>query len=289
MRGLVVALALAAVSVVGPPTAAAAPVAAPANAVCSGSSVGPGIAPPDRVPLGIPGFHASWYGQSGYPTLCPGERSNAVVAFYNSGSRGWVNGRMGKVAYLGTWNGDPGQDEPTVLGGNGEMGSPQTGWPRFNRVATQPSDYVGPGQVAWFQFSIQAPDRPGFYRLYIRPLVEGATWMEDAGVYWQVTVLNPDGTPPAGRVTSRVPAPIEDTSPGWAPADFNNVGFAQPPAVGIVLSGGITGSWTSSWQTTRFPFSQLIPSWTADTPAGRGLAVGVQGPTAGVCAAPRCG
>src|SRR5437588_111028 len=157
MRGLLVALALAAVSVVGPPTAAAAPVAAPANAVCSGSSVGPGIAPPDRVPLGIPGFHASWYGQSGYPTLCPGERSNAVVAFYNSGSRGWVAGRMGEVAYLGTWNGDPGQDEPTVLGGNGEMGSPQTGWPRFNRVATQPSDYVGPGQVAWFQFSQRIP------------------------------------------------------------------------------------------------------------------------------------
>src|SRR5205814_2156487 len=205
MRGLLVALALAAVSVVGPPTAAAAPVAAPAKAVCSGSSVGPGIAPPDRVPLGIPGFHASWYGQSGYPTLCPGERSNAVVAFYNSGSRGWVSGRMGEVAYLGTWNG-------------------------------------GPGQVAWFQFAIQAPDRPGFYRLYIRPLVEGATWMEDAGVYWQVTVLGADGTPPAGRVSSRVPAPIEDTSPAWAPAEFNSVAVAPSPDSGIALTGGTTGS-----------------------------------------------
>ena len=274
------ALALAAVSVVGPPTAAAAPVAAPANAVCSGSTVGPGIAPPDRVPLGIPGFHASWYGQSGYPTLCPGERSNAVVAFYNSGSRGWVSGRMGEVAYLGTWNGDPGQDEPTVLGGNGEMGSPQTGWPRFNRVAAQPSEYVGPGQVAWFQFAIQAPDRPGFYRLYIRPLVEGATWMEDAGVYWQVTVLGADGTPPAGRVSSRVPAPIEDTSPAWAPAEFNNVAVAPSPDSGIALTGGTTGSWTSSWQPSRFPFSQLIPSWSADTPAGSWIEIEIQARTA---------
>src|SRR5438093_11328721 len=116
MRGLLVALALAAVSVVGPPTAAAAPVAAPAKAVCSGSSVGPGIAPPDRVPLGIPGFHASWYAQSGSPTLCPGERANAVVAVYNSGSRGWVSARMGAVAYRGTWYGDPGQAEPNVRG-----------------------------------------------------------------------------------------------------------------------------------------------------------------------------
>ena len=279
MRGLLAAIALAAASVVGPPTAAASPLAAPANAVCSGSSVGPGIAPPARVPLGIGGFHASWYGQSGYPTLCPGERSNAVVAFYNSGSRGWVSGRMGEVAYLGTWNADPGQDEPTVLGGNGEMGSPQTGWPRFNRVATQPSDYVGPGQIAWFQFTIQAPDRPGFYRLYIRPLVEGATWMEDAGVYWQVTVLNSDGTPPLGRVSSRVPAPIEETSPGWT-GQLDNVALAPPPDTGIVMSGGTTGSWTSLWQPTRFGFSQLIPSWTADTPAGSWIEIEIQARTA---------
>ena len=279
MRGLLAAIALAAASVVGPPTAAASPLAAPANAVCSGSSVGPGIAPPARVPLGIGGFHASWYGQSGYPTLCPGQRSNAVVAFYNSGSRGWVSGRMGEVAYLGTWNADPGQDEPTVLGGNGEMGSPQTGWPRFNRVATQPSDYVGPGQIAWFQFTIQAPDRPGFYRLYIRPLVEGATWMEDAGVYWQVTVLNSDGTPPLGRVSSRVPAPIEETSPGWT-GQLDNVALAPPPDTGIVMSGGTTGSWTSLWQPTRFGFSQLIPSWTADTPAGSWIEIEIQARTA---------
>jgi hypothetical protein len=280
MKSLFLGVALLVASGIGIQPAAAAPVAVPPKAVCTGSNVGPGIAPPARVPLGIPGFHASWYGQSGYPTLCPGERSNAVVAFYNSGSRGWVSGRMGEVAYLGTWNGDPGQDEPTVLGGNGEMGSPQTGWPRFNRVAMQPSDYVGPAQVAWFQFTIQAPDRPGFYRLYIRPLVEGATWMEDAGVYWLVTVLNADGTQPAGRISSRVPAPIDDTSPAWAPAQFDNVALAQGPGNGIVLSGGTTGTWTSSWQPTRFAFSQLIPSWTADTPTGSWIEVEIQVRTA---------
>ncbi|MDQ2912744.1 MAG: peptidase C39 family protein [Chloroflexota bacterium] len=280
MRGLLVALALVAGAAVDVRAAVASPQMEPSAAVCTGSSVGPGIAPPARVSTGIPGFHAAWYGQSGYPTLCPGERSSAVVAFHNSGSRGWVSGRMGEVAYLGTWNGDPGQDEPTVLGGNGEMGSPQTGWPRFNRVALQPHEYVGPGQVAWFQFAIQAPDRPGFYRLYIRPLVEGATWMEDVGVYWQVTVLNPDGTPPAGRVSSRVPAPIEDTSPALAPAQFDNVGSAQPPESGIVLSGGTKGTWTSTWVQTRFPFSQLIPSWSADTPTESWIEVEIQTRTA---------
>jgi uncharacterized lipoprotein YddW (UPF0748 family) len=161
---------------------------APAPPVPCTSSVGPGIPPPPTLPSGQAGFHASWYGQSGYPTLCVGEHSTATVAYYNSGSRGWVQGRMGEVAYLGTWMPSPGQDQPTTLGGDGQLGSPNTGWPRYNRVAIQPAAYVGPNQVAWFQFTIQAPSAPGTYRLYIRPLIEGAQWMEDYGVYWYVTV-----------------------------------------------------------------------------------------------------
>ena len=95
---------------------------------------------------------------------------------------------MGEVAYLGTWDPVPGQDRPSLIGGDGQSGSPNTGWPRFNRVAIQPAGYVGPSQVSWFQFTIQAPTVPGTYRLYIRPLVEGAQWMEDFGVFWYVTV-----------------------------------------------------------------------------------------------------
>ena len=173
------------------------PSARPAAAATCTGSTGPGIPPPASLPAGVPGFHAQWYGQSGYPTLCPGQRSTATVAYYNAGSQGWVSGRLGEVAYLGTWGPEPGQDRASPLGGDGTLGSPATGWPRYNRIAIQPAAYVGPGQVAWFQFTIQAPLIPGTYRLYLRPLVEGATWMEDFGVFWLVTVLNPDGTPPA--------------------------------------------------------------------------------------------
>ena len=180
--------------VIVPPHAADAAVPA---ATCT-KSEGPGIPAPTGLPSGIGGFHAQWYGQSGYPTLCPGDRSTATVAYYNSGSLGWVSGKLGEVAYLGTWDSEPGQDQASPLGGDGTNGSPATGWPRYNRIAIQPAPYVGPGQVAWFQFTIQAPATPGYYRLYLRPLIEGATWMEDFGVYWLVTVLNPDGTrPPA--------------------------------------------------------------------------------------------
>jgi hypothetical protein len=139
-------------------------------------------------------------------SLCAGERSIATVAYYNTGSRGWVRSRLGEVAYLGTWDREPGQDQPSILGGDGGRGSPATGWPRFNRVALQPAAYVGPGQVAWFQFTVQAPTLPGTYRLGIRPLIEGATWMEDFGVFWVVTVLNPDGSAP--RPTPPSPAGV---------------------------------------------------------------------------------
>ncbi|HEV2011929.1 MAG TPA: hypothetical protein VGS17_12980 [Candidatus Limnocylindria bacterium] len=177
-------------------TAQANDASAPQTAACT-SSVGPGIPPPASVGSGNPGFHAAWYGQSGYMTLCPGDAMTATVAMYNSGSRGWVRGVLGQVGYLGTWNPVPGQDQPSALGGDGQLGSPNTGWPRYNRVAIQPADYVGPNQVAWFQFGIRAPQTPGTYDLYIRPLIEGAQWMEDYGIFWRITVpgVTPVGAP----------------------------------------------------------------------------------------------
>jgi hypothetical protein len=184
------------------------------TATCT-SSVGPGIAPPASVPAGVDGFHAAWYGQSGYQRLCPGDRSSAVVAYYNTGSRGWVSGRLGEVAYLGTWNPVPGQDQPSQIGGDGGSGSPNTGWPRYNRVAIQPASYVGPDQIAWFQFTLQAPVVPGTYTLAIRPLIEGAQWMEDYGVFWYVTVLTSDGALPPTPTPSPPPTatPVPTPTP----------------------------------------------------------------------------
>ncbi len=275
---------------------ASAPVARAAEptAACT-SSVGPGIAPPTSPPSGIPGFHAAWYGQSGYPTLCPGERSTAIVAYYNSGSFGWVRGRMGEMAFLGTSDPSPGQDQPSQLGGNGGQ-SPDTGWPRNNRVAAQPADFVGPGQVAWFQFTIQAPNTPGTYLLYIRPLIEGATWMEDNGVYWQVTVKQADAvgsiavTPAAAAsaevgasraYTAAVGGPgcvdlafIDDasypatTEGGLADADANGRADLSTAAVFTLVNGAFNGTSymhcvaPSADQTVTFVASSTTPNAT---------------------------
>lgn len=173
------------------------PITSTAEAATCTDLTGPGIPAPAAVRTGIAGYHAAWFGQSGYPTLCPGSTAKATVAFMNTGSFGWYAGRMGASAYLGTWMPEPGQDRASVLGGDGSLGTPATGWPSSNRVAVQPVPYVGPGQVAWFQFTVKAPTAPGVYRLALRPLIEGAQWMEDYGVFWYVTVKASDAEVPA--------------------------------------------------------------------------------------------
>ena len=167
-----------------------------ARAATCTSTVGPSIAPPPASALvtGLPGYRTQFYGQSGYPTLCPGEVSTATIAFHNSGSLGWYKGSA--PAYLGTWGPEPGQDRPSILGGDGTQGSPATGWPSASRLAVQPDAYVGPGQVAWFQFTVKAPTTPGVYRLGIRPVIEGKQWLDDYGVFWYVTVKQDDETVP---------------------------------------------------------------------------------------------
>jgi len=201
-------------------------------ATCVGG-VGPGIAPPASVRSGLAGFHAAWYGQSGYPSLCAGDRATATVAFFNSGSRGWVAGRMGESAYLGTSGPEPGQDRPSALGGDGTNGSPATGWTRYDRPAVQPAGYVGPGQVAWFQFTVQAPAAPGVYRLALRPLIEGAAWMEDYGVFWYVTVLTPDG--------SRPPLPPTPVATTVTASYFGPGLYGNRTACGQILSTALQG------------------------------------------------
>ena len=175
-------------------------VPAPATATCT-STVGPSIAAPPASSLvvGMTGYHAQFYGQSGYPTLCPGATSTATIAFHNSGLLGWY--ASSAPAFLGTWGPEPGQDRPSILGGDGSAGSPATGWPKANRLASQPTEYVGPGQVAWFQFTVKAPTTPGVYKLGIRPVIEGRQRLEDFGVFWFVTVKRDDETVPTLPVT----------------------------------------------------------------------------------------
>jgi hypothetical protein len=47
---------------------------------------------------------------------------------------------------------------------------------------------VAPGAVGSFTFQIRAPSTPGTYAIYLRPVIDGVTWMEDDGVFLFVDV-----------------------------------------------------------------------------------------------------
>jgi len=123
------------------------------------------------------GFHSVWAAQSASPTLAPGAVGTLVVALRNTGYRGWYQGSPGQQANLAT---------ASPL----DVARPDLaqGWLSGNRIATATTSYVGPGQTGWFEFQIHAPSTPGTYRLDVRGVVDGATWLEDAGVYWTITV-----------------------------------------------------------------------------------------------------
>lgn len=123
------------------------------------------------------GFHSAFQAQSPNPTLSPGQTTTLVLALKNTGYRGWYQGSAGQQAFLGT--ADPLNANRSDLAQN---------WISSTRPATTTTPYVGPGQVGWFQFSVRAPSTPGTYRLSVRGVIEGTTWLEDAGVYWTITV-----------------------------------------------------------------------------------------------------
>ena len=124
------------------------------------------------------GYHAAFDGvKSADPVLAPGQTATLVVALRNTGYRGWYLGNPGQQVNIGT--ADPLDGPRADLALN---------WMSLSRPATTTTPYVGPGQDGWFQFTVKAPAAPGTYRLAVRGVIDGTTWLEDTGVFWTVTV-----------------------------------------------------------------------------------------------------
>jgi hypothetical protein len=123
------------------------------------------------------GFHGAWSAQSPDVTLSPGQTATLVLALRNTGYRGWYRGSPGQQANIGT--ADPLDAQRWDL---------DYGWPSASRIATTTTEYVGPGQLGWFQFQVRAPSTPGSYLLRARGVIDGTTWLEDPGIYWTITV-----------------------------------------------------------------------------------------------------
>jgi hypothetical protein len=135
----------------------------------------PGASPAQSLPP--PGaYHSGWVDQSDYPVLAPGATGEVTLHFRNTGSAPWVKGVLGTQANLGVARDDT---SFAPLGVN---------WLSANRPAMQSEDLVPPGAVATFSFQLRAPLTPGVYQIYLRPVIDGLTWMEDEGVYVLIIV-----------------------------------------------------------------------------------------------------
>ena len=121
-------------------------------------------------------YHAAFDTQSAFPVASPGEVVQWIVAFRNTGESGWSVAGANPL-HLGT--GRP-LDLPSGLA--------SARWLTANRPAQQTTPYVAPGQDAWFIVELVAPAAPGTYRLYVRPVIDGAQWLEDAGAYVDLVV-----------------------------------------------------------------------------------------------------
>ena len=136
-------------------------------------------------------WSARWNSQS--PSEVAGREGELIqlwIWYQNMGCRGWG---FSTPARIGTWNPEPGQDANSYVGGSGS-GCASTGWPFCDRVQQYQST-VDPGAYAEFTMYVwPPPGGVGSYRLYMRPVIDGITWMEDYGVWWQVDVAAPVNT-----------------------------------------------------------------------------------------------
>lgn len=120
-------------------------------------------------------YTVSWVNQSASLTMTPGEEAVVWVDLKNTGNTVWLN--TGDTAVkLGTSN---------VLDRASSFAN--SAWLSPNRAAYA-DKIIQPGEVGRFTFTIKAPEQVGTYKEYFRPVVEGITWMNDLGIYWEIIV-----------------------------------------------------------------------------------------------------
>lgn len=105
----------------------------------------------------------------------PGEEFVGWVKLKNIGNTTWNREGTGMVK-IGT---DHPQDRKSVfLSGDAN---------RFGYLAEKS---VKPDETGTFIIRVTAPEKEGFYQEYFTPVVEGITWMEDNGLYFETLVGN---------------------------------------------------------------------------------------------------
>ncbi|MDQ3934352.1 MAG: DNRLRE domain-containing protein [Actinomycetota bacterium] len=121
-------------------------------------------------------YGSQWQGQGALPSLAPCESATAWTEIKNTGNVTWrqESARLGTSAPL---------DRTSRFATTGDWLSP-------NRPTAIDQATVPPGGVARFTFTLTVPcdTAPGTYNEYVRPVIEGVTWLTDQGIHFPVRV-----------------------------------------------------------------------------------------------------
>jgi hypothetical protein len=131
----------------------------------------------DRIPL-VPELHSRWYTQTNPPALTPGEVTDVTIQFRNVGLTPWIKGSPSEIRL--------GEIGPRPL-----PPAMRVDWRAFDRPAVQHEAIVYEQQLATFTFQIKGAAL-GTFRLNVRPVVDGVAWLNEEGVFVDITVESPE-------------------------------------------------------------------------------------------------
>ncbi|HEX7260089.1 MAG TPA: hypothetical protein VF272_04130 [Candidatus Saccharimonadia bacterium] len=192
----------------------------------------------------FPGIFESWFGSvrgityawsyAGQTTnksltsIRAGETATFTVSARNTGFNTWTNSGPNPVR-LGASRPN---DRSSIFATNT--------WVSPARPATLKEASVAPGGTGTFTFTVKMPATGGNYREYFNLLVEGKMWLNDPGLYYDITVI------PDVYSWSRVGQAVYANSSKAAPVDAGNLSPGQ--TVWFVLVAKNTGNtaWLNS-------------------------------------------
>ena len=125
-------------------------------AVCAALAVVASLTLASRPGSAVTGYDARYFGESAFALLQTGQSNQFAVGFTNTGSVGWAIGTSSQVNLA----------QCCPINSPSRHSAWAVSWLSSTAYATTTTDYVGPGQVGWFVYTVKAPATvaPGDYR-----------------------------------------------------------------------------------------------------------------------------
>jgi N-acetylmuramoyl-L-alanine amidase len=117
---------------------------------------------------------AAFVSQTPYPEIAANDVGAVSIVLRNTGATAWRKGT-------------PQEARLAITGNDAKLAFLGESWVAADRPAVQAEDIVPPGETATFTFAVKGK-LPGTYRLALRGVVDGGAWMDDLGLFTEITV-----------------------------------------------------------------------------------------------------